>query len=223
MIVIDLSKRLPRPYVAAPHVHLGTGFEVDIAASDDELLRPSFETTHDSNGGTATAVYRANDQRLVAAVEIVSPSNKDRPESRRAFIAKCAALLRQGVSVSIVDLVTSKPSNLYLELLAYLGESDPSFSLDPSSIYAVACRWNWNRPTKRPAKFCESSLDVACASCPWWRYATTSVGTPMDHARAPVISRTQQFTHVSIAIAPRSVGCAAARGMSSVSPRLCRD
>ena len=33
--------------------------------------------------------------RLVAAVEIVSPSNKDRPEHRRAFVAKCATLLRE--------------------------------------------------------------------------------------------------------------------------------
>ena len=31
---------------------------------------------------------------LVAAIEIVSPSNKDRPESRRAFVAKVAALLK---------------------------------------------------------------------------------------------------------------------------------
>ena len=169
MIVINLNKCLPRSYSAAPHVHLGAGFEVDIAASDDEQLQPSFETTHDSNGGTATAVwappeptlalavdissqdeyevrvYRANDQRLVAAVEIVSPSNKDRPESRRAFVAKCAALLQQGVSISIVDLVTAKQSNLYRELLAYLGESDPSFSNDSSSLYAAACRWREGR------------------------------------------------------------------------------
>lgn len=39
-------------------------------------------------------VYDArHGRRLVAAIEIVSPSNKDRPESRRAFVAKVAALL----------------------------------------------------------------------------------------------------------------------------------
>jgi hypothetical protein len=32
--------------------------------------------------------------RLVAAVVIVSPSNKDRPENHRSFVAKCAELLR---------------------------------------------------------------------------------------------------------------------------------
>jgi hypothetical protein len=30
---------------------------------------------------------------LVAAVELVSPSNKDRPASREAFATKCAAYL----------------------------------------------------------------------------------------------------------------------------------
>ena len=49
-------------------------------------------------------------RRLVAAVEIVSPANKDRPEHRRAFVAKCAALLQNRVCVAIVDLVTTRTS-----------------------------------------------------------------------------------------------------------------
>ena len=60
-------------------------------------------------------------RRLVAAVEIVSPSNKDRPESRRLFVAKCAALLREQVSVAIVDVVTTRQFNLYGELLEWVG------------------------------------------------------------------------------------------------------
>ena len=35
-------------------------------------------------------------RRLVAAIELVSPANKDRPDKRRAFVGKCAALLRKG-------------------------------------------------------------------------------------------------------------------------------
>ena len=64
------------------------------------------------------------ERRLVAAVEIVSPGHKDRPESRRAFVAKCATLLRQDVSVSIVDIVTIRPFNFYAELLTFLGPGD---------------------------------------------------------------------------------------------------
>jgi hypothetical protein len=76
----------------------------------------------------------------VAAVEIVSPANKDRPESRQLFVAKCAALLRKGVCVSIVDLVTIRHANLYVDLLSLINCADPAFATDPPPIYAVTCR-----------------------------------------------------------------------------------
>jgi hypothetical protein len=78
---------------------------------------------------------------LVAAVEIVSPSNKDRPETRRVFVAKCEAMLRKGVAVSIVDLVTSRHFNLYTDLLELIGQSDASLGTKPPATYAAACRW----------------------------------------------------------------------------------
>jgi hypothetical protein len=79
-------------------------------------------------------------QRLVAAVELVSPANKDRPEHRRAFAAKCAALLQKQVSVTIVDLITTHSNNLYEELLNLIDRSDPALGAEPPSVYAVACR-----------------------------------------------------------------------------------
>ena len=86
-------------------------------------------------------IFETELRRLVAAVEIVSPANKDRPEHRRAFVDKCAALLQQGVSVSIVDLVTTRRFNLYADLLDHLGQSDPSLAPTPPPLYAAACRW----------------------------------------------------------------------------------
>src|SRR5262249_40451319 len=79
-------------------------------------------------------------RRLVAAVEIVSPANKDRPEHRRAFVAKCAALLQSRVCVAIVDLVTTRAFNLYRDLMELLGQADPSWTDESPSLYAVACR-----------------------------------------------------------------------------------
>ena len=81
------------------------------------------------------------DRRLVAAVEIVSPANKDRPDSRREFVTKCAALLQQRVSVAIVDLVTTRQFNLYGDLLALIGQADPALAPEPPPLYAAACRW----------------------------------------------------------------------------------
>lgn len=79
--------------------------------------------------------------RYLAAVSRRTSSCRDwrRPESRQLFVAKCFNLLRQDVCISIVDLVPIRRFNLYAELLALLGRSDPGFS-PPPSTYAVTCR-----------------------------------------------------------------------------------
>lgn len=42
--------------------------------------------------------------RLVAAVELVSPSNKDCVSHRAAFATKCAGYLAQGIALIVVEL-----------------------------------------------------------------------------------------------------------------------
>ena len=117
-------------------------------------------------GGVATALAVATDfpdqyeyevliydtkhrRRLVAAVEIVSPANKDRPENRRIFVARCAALLRQQVCVAIVDLVTTRRFNLYGDLLDMIGHSDPFLAPDPPPLYGAVCRCRREHVTPR--------------------------------------------------------------------------
>ncbi len=167
MIVQRLNSILPPRYVAGPHVHLGTEIEVDLASFEQGV--PGFPAPQGGNGPAwqlsqpsvavetdllntdeyEVCVYDAErGRRLVAVIEIVSPSNKDRTETRRVFVAKCEAMLRKGVSVSIVDLVTSRHFNLYAELLALIGQSDASMGAEPPAIYAAACRWT-GRALKR--------------------------------------------------------------------------
>jgi hypothetical protein len=81
------------------------------------------------------------ERKLVAAIELVSPANKDRPESRDSFVAKCAALLRKGVAVSVVDLVTIRRFNLYAQLMMFVGHPDPVMTVDGPPTYAASCRW----------------------------------------------------------------------------------
>jgi hypothetical protein len=165
VIVQSLQRKLPRRYVAAPRVHSGALIEIDVATFEKDDPVPSFQDAGNGNGGVATAVWaptqptlavatdlpdlddyevRVYDtrrgRRLVAAIEIVSPANKDRPEHRRAFVAKCIALLQQRVSVTIIDLVTTRNFNLYSELLGVIGQTDPSLSAEAPPLYAVACR-----------------------------------------------------------------------------------
>jgi hypothetical protein len=166
-IVAHLNRDLPPRYIAAPRVRLGATFEIDVAASEKDVpltVAGEGQLEGTAESGPATAVWippcptldlptdlpeqdeyevRIYDaqrrRRLVAAIELASPANKDRPENRRAFVTKCAALLREGVSVSIIDVVTTRQFNLYGDLLEQLAL--PRSGLEFPPIYAVACRW----------------------------------------------------------------------------------
>ncbi|MCZ2341129.1 MAG: DUF4058 family protein [Bacteroidales bacterium] len=156
-IVLQLNSRLPPEFSAGPLVHLGAGIEVDVGAFEPGNSTPEVADSEawlrsQPSVAVETELLRVDnyevlvydqerDRRLVAAIEIVSPSNKDRPESRQIFVARCEELLRKGVSVSIVDIVTEKHFNLYTDLLALIDLTDPTFEPDRPSIYAAACRW----------------------------------------------------------------------------------
>ena len=107
---------LPKDYVAEVQVHLGGPFEIDVATLEEEREQQN-------GGGTAVQTWappkaalvmpatypdefevRVFDMSagptLVAAIELVSPGNKDREETRLAFAAKCAPYLQAGVALS---------------------------------------------------------------------------------------------------------------------------
>ncbi len=184
VIVQALARDLPPGYLPAPQVHLGSIVEIDVGTfEDDGAARP--QPPHAGNGGVATAlwapprpavsgkthltlvdeyevlIYDAElGQRLVAAVEIISPSNLDRPQSRRNFVSKCVTLLERGVCVVVVDLVTSRHFNLYRDVLDSAGQPSPDG--DPTPTYAAVCR-----VVRRPEPIFEA-----------WDY-TLTVGQPL--------------------------------------------
>jgi hypothetical protein len=78
---------------------------------------------------------------LRAAIELVSPGNKDRAGSRRTFAAKCAGYLRHGIGVVIVDVVTARPANLHEELFKTLEVKGRRAAwASPTGLCAVAYR-----------------------------------------------------------------------------------
>lgn len=147
-------------YFADMQVHIGSQVEVDVATLEE---RRSGAVA----GGAATAAMvrtwappatdlvlpavfpddvevrilaTTTGPTLVGAVELVSPGNKDRPEARRAFAAKCVAYLSRGIGLVVVDIVTSRLANLHNEVVGLLGQERP-FVLDPPvATYAVAYR-----------------------------------------------------------------------------------
>src|SRR4051794_15564071 len=58
--------------------------------------------------------------QVVAAIEPVSPANKDCPDHLRAFAARCAAYLQLGIGVVVIDVVTERRKNLHGELMDLL-------------------------------------------------------------------------------------------------------
>jgi hypothetical protein len=153
---------LPPDYIAEEHVHFGASVEIDVAT----FTRAEREAAPHPQTAVATVVPRAwtpptahavlpavfpetfevrilsteAGPKLVAAIELVSPGNKDRPLARRAFAMKCAGYLVQGISVIIVDIVTSRRANLHQELCQLLDAADASAFSSDSSLYAIAYR-----------------------------------------------------------------------------------
>jgi hypothetical protein len=78
--------------------------------------------------------------QLRAAIELVSPANKDRASHRLAFAVKCAGYVQQGVAVVIVDVVTERTANFHAALVDILGLAQPLAWYAPSNLYTVAYR-----------------------------------------------------------------------------------
>jgi hypothetical protein len=153
---------LPEGYFAEEHAQLGPFVEIDVATFTES--QPSVGQTE--TGGTTTLPQRVwappapamivpaafpdtlevlvfqseGGSRLVAAIELVSPVNKDRATQRRAFAVKCASYLCRGISLIVIDIVTSRRAILHNEIMQVLGLSD-AFALPAETVlYGVAYR-----------------------------------------------------------------------------------
>jgi uncharacterized protein DUF4058 len=152
---------LPPEFIAEEFTHLGTSLEIDVATYEGPppsssqpngpalTLAPptwappapartmpavfpeSFEVRIFANTGGLT---------LVAAIELISLGNKDRTEERRAFATKCASYLHQGISLVLIDIVTSRRANLHNEVMRVMAAAS-EFELPADiDLYSVAYR-----------------------------------------------------------------------------------
>lgn len=159
-IADGLNQVLPRRYFTEVQIHLGSQIEADVA----EFERPTEPAEEEGNGAAggvalqtwappaATMVMPAvfpddievhvrderDDARLVAVVELVSPGNKDRLDSRRVFAAKSAVYLQRGIGLLVLDIVTNRQANLHNELVDILNLSEPFRMPAEVALYAVS-------------------------------------------------------------------------------------
>jgi hypothetical protein len=186
-------------FLAECNVHIGITVAADVAAFEEDT--PSGER---SNGAVATEVWappqpplvipvdfaaletfeiRIYDEErartLVAAVELVSPGNKDRPEHRRAFLDKCAAYLREGISVVVVDIVTSRRHNFHAALMELFNGPETAVRAIAADLYAVAYRVHLvGKRTQLEAWPNELALGASLPTMPLW--LTESLCVPLE-------------------------------------------
>jgi hypothetical protein len=149
-IAEDLNERLPPGYYAGPHARYEV--EIDVATwsegetsggrshstwnpPEPQVVAPFIATTDE----VEVRVYRNEGGAVLAgAIELVSPANNDRAETREAFVAKCRGYLDQGAGLLIVDIVTERKANLHRLLLERV---TPSVAMEQESeLYAAAYR-----------------------------------------------------------------------------------
>jgi hypothetical protein len=150
-IASELNRLLPEGYAAEPNIWFGV--EIDVAAFEHDApgegLPDSFSRWDGPPPAQTIPLTLIEDVAevrilgpdspllLAGAIELVSPSNKDRPESRDAFVSKCAAYVQQTVGLMIVDVVTERHADLHNELMDRLGTPAES---EASPLYAASYR-----------------------------------------------------------------------------------
>ncbi len=147
---------LPQGYYAVPLLDRDGPVEIDVAALREQEATVSEggaaapQTWAPPAPGLAVAVELPaadavevqvladdGDPRLTAAIELLSPRNKDRVQARQAFAVKCVGYLQQGSSVVVVDTVTTRRADLNAAILSLLGVEAAATS---SSLSAVSYR-----------------------------------------------------------------------------------
>jgi hypothetical protein len=146
---------LPAGYYAIPNVELDTPIEIDVATLQEHQAEsglpdsgtslwtppePALTVALDYTSLELVEVQVLFDEdgpRLSAAIELVSPSNKDRPAERRAFAVKCVSYLHHGSSVIVVDCVTTRRTQLHDEIVGLLKSEEGGWK-SPTQLYAVA-------------------------------------------------------------------------------------
>src|SRR6202140_1301385 len=125
-------------------VHVGSQVEVDIAPLTDAAGVPPATNlvvpTVFPDDIEVQVFATVTGATLVGAIELVSPGNKDRPDTRQAFAAKCVSYLTRGIGLIVMDIVTNRLANLHNEVMRLLARAEPFLLAPSATTYAVAYR-----------------------------------------------------------------------------------
>ncbi len=194
---------LPPGYYAVPLVDREGPIEIDVATLRENGTIPTADPTGSERWtapapGVALAVELPaadsvevqvfaddGDPRLTAAIELLSPRNKDRPQARQAFAVKCVGYLQQGCSVVVIDTVTTRRADLNAAILTLLGV-DPGAAALPSSLSAVSYRAVGREEETQQLQLWPAPLALGqpLITLPLWIAPDFSVPLDLEHSYA---------------------------------------
>jgi hypothetical protein len=124
--------------------------------------------------------------RLAAAIEFVSPANKDRPANRKAFAVKCASYLQEGAALIVVDIVTNRSGYLPQEIIDMLTAPATARLAYVDMLYAFACRAvaSPDKPSGLDAWPQTLALGAPLPTMPLWLTADCAIGVPFEDSYA---------------------------------------
>src|SRR6266851_4150731 len=137
----------------------------DAAAPSDALVAvpdPDFKTVALLHPEPRAAVHVFRQGQLVAAVELVSPRNKDRPSSREFYRNRYLSYLWSGVHLMLVDVHRRPLGFSFVEAMAAEVECQFPVGLPPHVV-----SWNAGGPTPEGGQFLDG----------WYR--ALAVGEPL--------------------------------------------
>jgi hypothetical protein len=202
-IALQLNQGLlPPRYFAEAQVKVGTRIATDVGTFESNgesgqpapqggiavwaPPRPAAAVPLSFGGLDLFEVQVFNDEegpRVVAAVELVSPANKDRVAHRQMFAVKCASYLQQDISLVIADVVTERSGNLHAELQQLLGVSAATPGQGAADLYATAYRTVSGSPTLTLEMWAEVlALGSPLPTLPLWLGADLCVPLDLEQA-----------------------------------------
>ncbi len=198
---------LPPRYVAEVQISIGSQVEVAVATLEEDGAasgngnvavwappRPHTAALQFTHPDLFEVQVLSDEEgpRLVAAVELISPGNKDRKGKRHAFAVKCGSYLQQSISLVMVDVVTLRGGNLQAELFDILQIGTDKSGLSDADLYAGAYRTVSRRKSMKLEYWTEPlAVGEALPTMPLWIQPDLCLPLNLEEAyrRACVSSR----------------------------------
>jgi Protein of unknown function (DUF4058) len=207
---------LPDGYHALPEQH-SEGFITDVSTYEE---RPASnrKKTRDGGGvalaepkserrviaknvvypGRHIAIYKTGVPRVVAVIELVSNSNKDRRESVGEFAGKVADYLRTGVHVLVVDILPSSrstPNGMHAAIWTSLDRDAKPDSLPEDRPFLIASY----RAERKPIAYINSIAVNQCLPLgPIYIDSTRFVELPLEESYMETFRRLPKFLRTKL-------------------------